>query len=72
MLRLDPPIPMFVKDKGYGLAQICIDNGIDHDLQWVVFLHDDGRCWTARNSEITAVHNETIGRILTKKEEKNG
>ena len=58
MLQLDPPIPLDTP-RGPGLAHIVLDYGIDHDLQWVVFIRDTGECWTFRNSDVRAVTNVT-------------
>lgn len=58
MLRLDPPIPLDTPH-GPGLAHIVLDYGIDHDLQWVVFIRATGECWTFRNSDVRAVTNAT-------------
>lgn len=61
ILRLDPPIPL-VTPKGKGLAHFLIDNGIEHNLQWVVFLDANGECWTYQNPDIRAQRNITQGR----------
>lgn len=59
--QLNPPIPI-VTPHGKGLAHLVIDDGIEHDLIWVVFQDDGGECWSWRNQDIRAQSNITIGR----------
>jgi hypothetical protein len=61
ILQLNPPLPMDTP-KGCGLAYFVIDYGPEADLQWVVFLDDDGACWTVRNTEVRMQYNWTMGR----------
>lgn len=62
MKQLNPPLPV-ITPRGKGWAHLVIDYGIEADLIWVVFLDDNGQCWSYRNSEIRMQKNETIGRI---------
>jgi len=62
ILQLNPPLPI-TTPKGKGLAHLVIDYGIEHDLFWVVFLDENGECWTYRNSEIRAPKNINFGRV---------
>ena len=62
MIRLEPPIPLDTP-RGSGLAAFVIDPGIEHDLIWVVFLDENGECWSFRNREIRAQVNFTMGRM---------
>lgn len=67
MLQLNPPIPLMCRVNGTwqkGFAEILLDPGIEHDLQWVCFLDATGECWTLRNQDIRAQKNVTIGRTL--------
>jgi hypothetical protein len=61
ILQLNPPLPMDTP-KGGGLAYFVIDYGPEADLQWVVFLDEDGACWTVRNTEVRMQYNWTMGR----------
>lgn len=61
ILQLNPPIPV-ITPKGWALAHMVIDNGIEHDLQWVCFQNRHGECWTWRNQDIRAQKNITQGR----------
>lgn len=64
IIQLDPPIPVYVINKGLGLAHLIIDYTIEHHLYWVVFMDDNGECWTVANPEIRAQKNITLGRLL--------
>lgn len=52
--------------KGQALAHIVIDRGIDHDVEWVCFIQATGECWTFLNSDVRAVDNITLGRVIKK------
>ncbi len=39
--QLSPALPI-ITPKGKGLANFLIDYGLEHNLQWVVFLDDNG------------------------------
>lgn len=65
IVQLEPPIPLYT-EKGKGLAHFVIDYGIEHNLQWVVFLDDSGECWTFDNMDIRAQSNDTWGRQVKK------
>ena len=61
ILQLDPPLPM-ATPKGDGLAHFLIDYGPESDLFWVVFMDEDGACWTVPNPEVRISKNWTLGR----------
>ena len=61
LLQLNPPIPM-VTPKGEGMAHLTIDFGLEHHLQWVVFIDDTGECWIFDNPDIRIQDNQTKGR----------
>lgn len=61
--QLNPPIPMYVADKGEGIAIAVIDYGIDFDLYWIVAMNNGGEIWAIKNPEVRAVINQTLGRI---------
>ncbi len=63
ILQLDPPLPMSCP-KGEGLAHLVIDNGVEHNLQWVLFINETGECWTYDNTQVRASKNITMGRFL--------
>lgn len=69
MVQLDPPIPLETP-KGPGLAHLVIDYSIEHNLNWVVFLDEDGQCWTFCNSVVRAQKNITAGRMDPEKPER--
>ncbi len=59
--QLCPSIPV-VTPYGKGLAHFLIDEGAESHLKWVVFLDNNGECWTFQNPEIRAQKNITHGR----------
>lgn len=59
--QLQSPIPLHTP-KGFAMAHLVIDYGMDHDLQWVTFIVETGECWTFRNQDVRLVDNETMGR----------
>jgi len=61
MLQLNPPIPV-VTPKGKALAYGWIDNGIEHDLQWICCQDSTGEWWTWRNQLVRAQINITLDR----------
>lgn len=61
ILQLNPPLPIECP-KGKGLAHFLIDYGVEHDLQWVIFIDDTNECWTYQNSKVRALKNITQGR----------
>ena len=67
ILQLDPPIPVFVIDKGTALAHFLLDYGIESHLYWIGFMDNTGECWTIANPEIRAQNNVTLGRLLNLK-----
>ncbi|MXO66539.1 hypothetical protein [Altericroceibacterium endophyticum] len=62
--RLDPPLPLFVLDKGKGLALGVIDYGIEHNLIWVTAIDGTGEIWCAPNPKVRMQENWTAGRPL--------
>ena len=61
MLQLNPQIPV-ITPKGLGWAFFVIDRSQEHDLEWVVFLDNNGECWTFKNSDIRIQKNYTLHR----------
>ena len=61
ILQLNPPLPL-VTPKGAAIAHLVIDNGPEHNLQWVCFQTDTGQCWTWMNSDVRAEKNVTLKR----------
>lgn len=61
IIQLNPALPISTK-KGQGIAHFLIDEGIESDLLWVVFLDESGECWTFQNRDIRAQKNITQGR----------
>jgi hypothetical protein len=59
MLQLNPTVPV-VTPKGKGFAHFLIDYGQEHHLLWVVFLDDNGECWTFANPEVRVQANPTM------------
>lgn len=59
--QLDPPLPM-TTPKGAGLAHFVLDYGPEFHLMWVVFLNEDGACWTVPNPEVRMAANWSFGR----------
>lgn len=43
ILQLNPTIKIQVKDKGQAEAVAIFDYGPDEDIQWLVFLDQDGQ-----------------------------
>lgn len=65
MLTQIEPLPV-TTPRGPGYAHFVIDYGMEHNLQWVVFLNSDGQCWTFCNPEIRLSPNHTLGRLPVK------
>jgi hypothetical protein len=61
IIQLNPTIPL-TTPKGKGFAYLVIDYSQEHDLMWVVFLDENGECWTFKNSEVRIVDNLSLGR----------
>lgn len=62
ILQLNPPLPMNCQ-KGPGLAHFVIDEGVEHNLMWVIFIDGTGEVWTFQNPDVRAPQNITMGRI---------
>ena len=63
ILQLHSPLPLSTP-KGLALCHLVINEGIEHDLQFVCFIDASGECWTFRGPEVRAVKNITMGRTL--------
>ncbi|MGB6535900.1 MAG: hypothetical protein WBF58_08055 [Xanthobacteraceae bacterium] len=61
LVQLNPPIPLETS-KGAGWAHMVIDYGPESALLWVVFMDEDGACWTVPNAEVRMSYNWTMGR----------
>jgi hypothetical protein len=48
-VQLNPPLPLETS-KGSGWAHFVIDYGPESALLWVVFMDEDGACWTVPNA----------------------
>lgn len=59
IIQLDPPIPLETP-KGKGMAHFMIDPGIEHFIQFVVFIDETGECWTFLNKHVRLQRNETV------------
>ena len=68
--QLNPPLPLETP-KGRGWAHLLIDYSQEHDLLWVVFLNENGECWSFSNSEIRMVNNLSLGRYVPNLESYN-
>lgn len=64
ILQLNPTIPVETP-KGNGIAFFLIDCGVEHHLQWVVFIDETGECWTFENPMIRIQKNYTLNRLNT-------
>ena len=62
IVQLNPPVPVFVLDRGQGLAAFLIDYGPEHDLIWVTALDDGGEVWCAPNPKVRFLKNWSMGR----------
>jgi hypothetical protein len=58
LLQLNPAIPV-ITPKGRALAHFLIDNGVEHDLEWVCFQNSSGEFWSWKNPQIRAQKNIT-------------
>ena len=61
ILQLNPPITVETH-MGEAIAHIVVDYSIEHSIHWVVFLTENGQCWTFPNEKIRAQRNITIDR----------
>ena len=60
--QLQTPMPVFVLDKGKGMAIAVIDYGPEHNLIWVTAIDDTGEIWCAPNAQVRMQANWTMGR----------
>jgi hypothetical protein len=67
ILQLNPPIPVYIVDKGNGLAHFLIDYGIEAHLQWVIALDDGGEVWAVPNPKVRFQWNHSAGRVKGEK-----
>lgn len=61
LLQLNPALPLETP-KGKGWGHFLIDYSQEHNLLWVIFLEENGECWTFPNSEVRMVPNLSLGR----------
>ena len=61
VVRLDPPIWVNTP-AGEGDAEFMIDRGPEQHLQWVVWIHATGECWSFMNPHVRRCTNLTMGR----------
>lgn len=61
LTQLNPPLPLETP-KGPGMAHFVIDYGPETDLLWVVFMDQDGACWSVPNPEVRMQFNWSMGR----------
>ena len=54
LVQLNPPLPLETP-KGAGWAHFVIDYGPEGALLWVVFMDEDGACWTVPEFRSTHV-----------------
>jgi len=66
--QLPSPLPVFVIDKGTGMAFGVIDYGPEHNLIWVSALDDSGEIWCAPNPKVRVRGNWTMGREAPREE----
>ena len=60
--QLNPPLPIYVVERGNGYAHFLIDYGIENHLYWVIFMDSTGECWTVANPQVRMQNNLTLGR----------
>jgi hypothetical protein len=61
IVQLNPCLPLNTP-KGKGWAHFLIDYSQEHNLLWVVFLEDNGECWTFSNSEVRLEANYSLNK----------
>jgi len=67
--QLSNPLPVYVVDKGKGLALAVIDYGPEHNLIWVTALDESGEIWCAPNPKVRMQANWTMGRARSSAQE---
>jgi hypothetical protein len=67
IMQLNPPLPLYVVNKGNGLAHFLIDYGMESHLFWVIAMNDSGECWTLDNTKIRFEKNISLNRNLDNK-----
>ena len=67
ILQLNPPLPVYVANKGDAICHFLIDYGPESHLYWVCFMDDSGEIWTLDNTQVRAQKNISLGRTLDTK-----
>lgn len=62
--QLNPPLPVYVIDKGKGLAHGVIDYGPEHNLIWVTAIDATSEIWCAPNTKVRMQKNWTMERPM--------
>lgn len=62
--QLNPPIPVYILEKGSGYAIGVIDYSQEHNLVWVTALDEGGEIWCAPNPTVRMTKNWTLGRSI--------
>ena len=65
ILQLTPALPVLCP-KGTGLAHFIIDEGVEHNVIWGIFLDDTGEIWWYQNQDVRAQKNITMNRKAPK------
>ena len=60
--QLQTLMPVFVLDKGKGMAIAVIDYGPEHNLIWVTAISETGEIWCAPNPRVRLQPNWTMSR----------
>ena len=55
--QLNPPLPVFILERGEGMAFAVIDYGPEHHLLWVTALTEGGEIWCAPNPKVRLQKN---------------
>lgn len=63
ILQLNPPLPVYIVDKGQGYAFAMIDYSQEHDIYFVVGMDKSGEIWTLNNKFVRMQVNITLGRF---------
>src|SRR5690242_4070522 len=65
ILQLNPALPVECP-KGKGLAHFIIDEGVEHNVIWGIFVDETGEIWWYQNQHVRAQKNITMGRLTQK------
>lgn len=63
LLQLNPPIPVFVEEKGPGYAIGWNDYSQEHHLGWLIAFDDTGEVWEVPNPKVRLQVNYSMGRM---------